>query len=236
MSRLDRIKAAQLAAGETVYQLDAPSEAKTLGFADHIDVDPRTGTLQDYQLAMQVDVGKIAAVQDIAEKIRIKQTVLPTYLNFVDRYVESGANYPNDVAVQVMIWQLDAGEIEYGLNLGLLLVKQKQRMPSKFDRDMPTFLCDFFYDWAGDMLSKGQGVSPTLDVLVATAENDDWPVHPLCISKIIVQLAKYKEISGDLVTALALCERAEAVNPEKAGVKKMIERLKKAIAKTTASN
>ena len=80
------------------------------------------------------------------------------------------------------------------------------------------------------MIKKGNSISPTLDTLVNAADTEKWAVHPLCISKIMVSLAKYKQIAGRYSEALNLCQRAEAINPEKAGVKKMIEQLTKAIA------
>lgn len=240
MRKLQRIKQAQLEhaakTGINPYDTSASSElaehtpagaefaapGKTAG---PVGIDK--GYLEHYQTAMAIDLGKIANQKDLVDKARVKQTVLPTYLPFVDNYVKQGDNYPNDVAVQVMIWLLDTLEIENGLDLALVLVKQNQKMPAKFDRDMPTFLCDFFYDWAGALLKEDHSASPYLDVLIATAENDQWDVHPLCLSKLYAMLAKHKERTGDYKEALTLCEKAEAINPDKAGVKGLKERLQK---------
>ncbi len=217
--KLQKIKAQQLAEAEQTgvnpYQALAPGQDKTIA------------TLAHYQAAMDIDIGKIAHQKDLQDKASVKQQVLPTYLPFVDDYVESGDNYPNTVAVQVMIWLLDTLNIELGLNLALHLVKQDQKMPPRFDRDMSTFLCDFFYDWAGALLKEDQGASPYLDTLIAVAEKDSWNVHPLCLSKLYVMLAKHKERTQAFTEALELCEKAEAINPEKAGVKGLKERLQK---------
>lgn len=249
MSRLRHIKAAQQAAANAGEPPKAASnkpegrlqqikrlqleEAEKGGVNPYQRLDnapaatQQPGDLSHYQAAMEVDIGKIAAQKDIADKVRVKALVLPTYLPFVEDYVSEGHNYPNDVAVQVMIWLLDTGQIESGLKLALHLVAQNQRMPAKFDRDMKTFLCDFFYDWAGVLLKEDQGASPYLDQLVATAEHDKWDVHVLCMSKLYVMLAKHKERAGEYSAALELCNKAEAVNPEKAGVKGLKERLQK---------
>lgn len=222
--KLQQIKAAQLAeAAKTGINPYDTSAAPVLSGAGQA----RVGTLGHYQAAMEIDLIKIANQRDLIDKARVKQTVLPTYLGFVDDYMQSGDNYPNDVAVQVMIWLLDTLEIEKGLNLALHLVKQGQKMPTKFDRDMMTFLCDFFYDWANEELKADRGASPYLDVLIATAENDKWDVHPLCLGKLFAMLAKHKERAGDYTEALSLCEKAETINPEKAGVKGLKERLQK---------
>ena len=234
MSRLNRIKAEQLAEAEKTgvnpYDMEQflGVDSATGKHAVHASVSK---SLDDYQMALEIDIAKIAAVPDITDKVRIKATVLPTYLDFVNDYVKSGVNYPNTVAVQVMIWLLDTLQIEAGLNLALHLIKQRQRMPTKFDRDIPTFVCDFFYDWASLLLKENLSASPYLDVLIATAENEQWDLHPLIFSKLWVMLAKHKERNGEFETALQLCFKAEQINPEKAGVKGMKERLQAQLQK-----
>jgi hypothetical protein len=234
-NKLDQIKAAQLEAaqktGYNPYDTTATSTGPELAgpvervvpVADtrRLSSDVVKSGLSDYQAAMQIDIAKLSAARDIDEKIRIKKVVLPTYLDFVNNYIEQGDNYPNDVAVQVMIWLLDTVDIEQGLNLALHLVKQGQRMPAKFDRDMPTFLCDSFYDWGNALLKVDQSASPYLDALLATAEKDQWDVHPLCLSKLYALLAKHKVRLELYEEAIALCELAEKVNPTGAGVKKL---------------
>ncbi len=192
--------------------------------------DAALGTLADYQAALKIAQTKISAEKDMADKLRVKQALLPEFLPFVDDYVKQGHNYPNDVAATIMVWLLDTGHIEKGLELALYLLKHNQPMPKKFDRDLPTFLCDFFYDWAGVMLKEEQSASPYLDIVVAAMDRDDWDVHPLCKSKLYAMLAKHKERTEDFVEALALCEKAESVNPEKAGVKGLKERLQKKLS------
>lgn len=244
MNKIDSIKACQIAAcqekGEpSPYDNPAgqakPGSNKALNRLQQLQADRPAGVmatapdnkikgdLAHYQTALKVDIGKVKNQKYLVDKARVKQAVLPTYLPFVDGYVESGVHYPNNVAVQVMIWLLDIDEVEHGLTLALHLQKQGQKMPPKFDRDMATFLCDMFYDWANTLLKDDQGASPYLDTLVSTAETDNWDVHPLCMSKLYVILAKHKLRSEDFELALALCEKAEAINPEKAGVKGLKE-------------
>ncbi|WP_432745791.1 phage terminase small subunit [Methylobacter sp. G7] len=191
--------------------------------------------LADYQAAMAIDLAKIKAEPTLEGKARIKQTVLPTYLGFVDEYMDKAHNYPNDVAVLVMIWLLDIGSIEIGLNLALFLVKQQQKMPERFNRPMPEFLCDFIYDWANVELKAEHSASPYLDQLIAAAEADKWDMNPLFLSKLYSMLAKHKKRNGDYAEALALCLKAEAINPDKAGVKGMKEELQKLLDQAALS-
>ncbi|MFZ2405527.1 MAG: phage terminase small subunit [Methylobacter sp.] len=194
------------------------------------------GALADYQAAIAIDLAKIKAEATVEGKARVKQTVLPTYLGFVNDYVEQEHNYPNDVAVLVMIWLLDIGDIEQGLNLALHMIKQGQKMPPKFDRPMTEFVCDFIYDWANKELKADHSASPYLDLLAATAENDRWDMHPLFLGKLFAMLAKHKKRNGDYAEALELCLKAEAINPEKAGVKGLKEELQKLIGTTAPAD
>jgi hypothetical protein len=239
-NKLDQIKKAQIEHAEQTgtpnpyNQTDWTATAKTVVIgtvlAGLVGLDK--SYLPHYQAALEIDLAKIKTENTLEGKARIKEALLPNYLDFVGHYVDNGDNYPNDVAVQVMIWLLDTGDIEKGLNLALHLLKQNQKMPARFDRDMPTFLADFFYDWAGEELKADRCVSPYLDVLVATAENEQWPMHPLCYSKLYAILAKHKERSGDYAEGVALCDKAEAINPEKAGVKGLKERMQKRLQST----
>lgn len=229
LNKLQQIKAAQLEEAEksgiNPYHTSAGAESAAPGKPVGTDV----GRLDHYQSAMAIDLERIKAETTLEGKARVKQTALPTYIGFVDDYIENGDDYPNDIAVQVMIWLLDIGDIEHGLYIALALIKQGQKMPVRFDRTMPAFLCDFIYDWAKKQLDEDHSASPYLDVLVATFENEKWDLNPLFFTKLCSMLAKHKERNGEYQTALDLCIKAETINPEKAGVKGLKERLEKAL-------
>jgi len=253
MSKLKQIQAASQAA-----KAEAPAEITPLEQAEEhaapkkrlsklkqVQADNKTvalmpiadknaiGSLANYQTAMKVDLGKIANQKTILDKLKLKQSFLPTYLPFVQDYVESGDNYPNSIAVQVAIWLLDINEIEHGLNLALHLVTQGQKMPDKIKRHLPTFLVDEMYEWASHLLKEDQGTSPYLEQLVDAMEQGDWDVHPLCWSKAYSMLAKHQVRNADYEEALKSVIKAEQRNPEKHGVKGLkaeIEKQLKALA------
>jgi len=228
MGKMQRIKAQQIIDAEkngeaNPYHAATPPAEKTANKA--------LGDLKHYQTALYVDIRKISNQKSLLDKAKVKQSVLPIYLPFVDEYVLNAENYPNTVAVQCMIWLLDVGEIEHGLNLALHLIQQGQKMPERIKRDMPTFLIDTLYDWANVMLKDDHGASPYFDVMVATAEKNAWDVHPLCMSKSYAMLAKHHVRNGEYETAYALCLKAKKVNPEKHGVKLLTEEIEKHLAK-----
>jgi hypothetical protein len=154
----------------------------------------------------------------------MKRGFLPVYADFVKGYIDSGEHYPNDVAVQVMIWRIDAGDIEGGLNLALHLIGQRcHQLPPRFDRrDLETFCCDALYDWANEQLKKGISASPYMDALAAKLCGDQWDVHPAVASKVYVMLAKHKSRQGDYAACIDLCLKAQTANPDGAGVKTLL--------------
>jgi len=216
MRKLQHIKAQQLADAEKTgvnpYQ---PREAVSAAAAvEH-------GDLAHYQAAMSADLASLSVLKNVADKAKAKAAMLATYWPFVKAYIDNGDNYPNDIAVRVCIWLFDTLDIERGLELAFVMIKQNQRTPAKFDRDLPTFVCDAVYDWANALLKMDppQSASPYLDALVATLDNEKWSLAPPVQSKMYAMLAKHKNRVGEYATVLALCDKAEAVNPEGHGTK-----------------
>jgi len=186
--------------------------------------------LAHYQQAMASDMAALKALNTVPEKIAAKKTMLASYVDFVDEYTTQGHNYPNDVAVNVMVWCIDCGDIARGLNLGLLLIDQGQKLPTWYTSTMPTFLCDNLYDWANALYKANQAPgavkqspSPYLDVLCTHIKNDGWDLNTVVSSKCFALLAKFKFEFGEYQSCLSLCDLAKKYNPERAGVKKLRE-------------
>ncbi len=247
-NKLEQIKARQAAlaekAGAKSYaEISKPAEAaKPLNRLEQIKQAKNGGKsdgpqgdnlLEQLQAAMETDIGRLKMIPVIEDKAKLKVELLKNYLPFVKDYIEQGHNYPNSIAVRVMIWLLDIGDIENGLNLGLALTRMpKQSMPENFGRDIPTYLADTIYDWSNDQLKAEQSASPYLDQFVAATINEKWYLHPAVMSKNMVMLAKHEFAKENYSKAKYWCEKAEAANPEKAGVKTLYAKTLKAIEKS----
>jgi hypothetical protein len=212
-SRLQKIKQQQLAESEKTGINPYPADAAASAAA----TAPRD--LEHYQAAMGADLAKLSTLKDVIEKAKAKAKMLETYLPFVNDYFRNGDNYPNDIAVRVCIWLFDILQIEHALILAFALIKQNQVTPPKFDRDLKTFVCDAMYDYANALLKQDQSASPYLDQVIAVMDEDKWSLAPPVQSKMYTMLAKHKQREGKWADCVALCEKAEQVNPEGAGVK-----------------
>jgi len=214
-SKLQAIKEEQIKEDKDFY---APKEKTDLS---GLKQDSKSDNLfEQLQAAMQVDIARLKAEKKLEDKVRIKSELLPNYFSFVNDYVEQGYDYPCDVAVQVMVWMFDVGDIEAALTLGLHLIAiGNQKLPKQFNRDIPTFIADAMYDWANEQLKNEQTASPYLDLFTSMAEKSDWDLHPAVISKNLVMMAKHKFREGDFKMCVKFCEDAEKANPKGAGVK-----------------
>jgi hypothetical protein len=217
MTLVEKIKSKQVKEG--VAPAATPTSGKDL-----------SNLFEQLQAAMETDIARIKTYKTVEEKLTCKAELLPAYLPFVNDYMKNGHDYPNSVAVQVMIWLFDTAQIEPGLTLGLYLAKVgQQNLPKQFDRDLITFICDEVYDWAKFALADDNSASPYLDTLVATSIEQKWDLHPAVMSKNMVMLAKHKNRLGEFNEAIALCDLAEQANPKGAGVKGLRKAAEKAL-------
>lgn len=243
MGKLAALKAKQLEANPDAYGVkpttdmadseDSPSVMIIGGVGKHL--------FEQLQAAMVTDVARIKTKPAIEDKQALKRDLLPNYLPFVQAYVADGHNYPNDVAVQVVVWLFDVNDIDNALKIGMHLVATGNNdLPPKFARNLLTFIADEVYEWANAQFKAEHLASPYLDDLVGYIDNDkvaeEWDLHPLVLSKNMAMLAKHKERESKLAECVALCERAEEVNPTGAGVKTMKERAQKLLDKAESSN
>ncbi|WP_421848335.1 phage terminase small subunit [Marinomonas sp.] len=245
MGKLAALKAKQLEANPDAYGVKP-----TIIGADMADGDDSTSTtmiggvgkhlFEQLQAAMVTDVARIKTKPELEDKQALKGELLPNYLPFVQAYVADGHDYPNDVAVQVMVWLFDVNDIDNALKIGMYLVATGNNdLPPKFSRNLPTFIADALYDWANAELKAEQTATPYLDALVDFVDDalaEKWDLHPAVISKNLSLLAKHKEREGKLAECVALCEKAETANPEGAGVKTMKERVQKLLDKSVESS
>lgn len=242
-NKLRDIKAKQLEDNPEMYQprhvsgVDMASGSDETVLAIKVGDNILTGDAVFDQLktAMEVDLARLKTYGTVDEKRAAKVTLLPNYLPYVEAYMANGYDTPNSIAVRVMIWLIDTGNIEKGVELGLYLINTgNQVMPTGFASNMQTFLCDYVYDWASAQLKAKQSASPYLDVLITALMFDDWELNGVVASKMYAMAAKHQNLKGDLKACVGYCELAEKVNPDGekgAGVKTLKKDTLKAIAK-----
>jgi hypothetical protein len=161
-------------------------------------------------------LAEIGELSELDKRQAKKREIIPRLMPIVKAYLASNSTKPNPVAVHVMIWLFDIGDIDEAVKLALFLIGRGfNAMPKKFDRNMETFVADCVYDFAAEQLCNGNPAEPYLGQVVQAMEKAKWKVGFICKGKLYAMAAKHAEMRGELVDCLKLIEKAEQVNPAK---------------------
>jgi hypothetical protein len=185
--------------------------------------------------ALAQDLERVSAINSRELRQQLKRDeLLPKYLDYVQRYRDSGLSFPNSVVMQVLVWLFDTVQFEAGLDLANFAMEQNQPMPERFKRDVPTFVADAVIEWAEAEQKAGRSPEPYVSDLLPRVDGD-W--------ELTEQIpAKYHKLLG--IRALDAREWAKAITHfERAtqlhdgiGVGTRLEGARKALAKELANN
>ncbi len=195
--------------------------------------------------ALAEDLARLSELNSLEARQRLKRDeLLPKYLDYVQRYRESGLNHPNPVLMQVLVWLFDTEQFESALELADFTIEQGQKLPERFRRDVPTFVADAVIDWAEAEHKAGRNPEPYVSNLLPrvdgywariTAEDEaalptPWELFeriPARFHKLLGILAMQRE---EWAPAIDHFERATALYPE-IGVKTRMDEACKALRK-----
>jgi tetratricopeptide (TPR) repeat protein len=178
--------------------------------------------------ALAEDCARLSDLNNMGERQRLKrEELLPKYLDYVQRYRDSGLNHPNPVLMQVLVWLFDTEQFEAGLELADFALRQGQTMPERFKRDIPTFIADAMIDWAEAEHEAKRSPEPYLSQLLPRVDGE-WQLFeriPARYHKLLGILAMDQQ---QWAQAIAHFERATALYPG-IGVKTRLEDATKAL-------
>lgn len=178
--------------------------------------------------ALAEDCARLSDLNAMADRQRLKRDeLLPKYLDYVQRYRDSGLNHPNPVLMQVLVWLFDTEQFEPALELADFSMTQQQAMPERFKRDIPTFVADTVIDWADVEYKAKRSPEPYLSQLLPRVDGE-WQLFeriPARYHKLLGIIAMDQEQWAE---AIARFERATELYPE-IGVKTRLEDATKAL-------
>nr|WP_198914035.1 phage terminase small subunit [Pseudomonas cremoris] len=188
------------------------------------------------EAALDQDLERISAINGLAGRQALKRDeLLPKYQEYVQRYCESGLNFPNRVAVQVMVWLFDTAQFDDALELADFLIEQGQQMPERFKRrDIQTFVADAVCEWAYAEYKASRSPEPYLSDLLPLVDGE-WQLTEQIPSKYHKLIGIRALEAGLLETALKHLERSTELYAQ-AGNDTRIEKVRKALAKQAAAN
>lgn len=185
------------------------------------------------EAALDQDLERLSAIKGLAGRQSLKRDeLLPKYQEYVQRYCESGMNFPNRVLVQVMVWLFDTEQFEDGLELADFAMEQGQVMPERFKRDIQTFVADAVIEWAMVEYQANRSPEPYLSNLLPRVDGE-WQLTEQIPAKYHKLIGIRAMEANDWETALQHFERATALYP-KVGVDTRMENCRKALKKQQA--
>ena len=185
------------------------------------------------EAALDQDLERLSAIKGLAGRQSLKRDeLLPKYQEYVQRYCESGMNFPNRVLVQVMVWLFDTEQFEDGLELADFAMEQGQVMPERFKRDIQTFVADAVIEWAMVEYQANRSPEPYLSNLLPRVDGE-WQLTEQIPAKYHKLIGIRAMEANDWETALQHFERATALYP-KVGVDTRMENCRKALKKQKA--
>lgn len=188
------------------------------------------------EAALDQDLERISAINGLAGRQTLKrEELLPKYQEYVQRYCESGLNFPNRVAVQVMVWLFDTVQFDDALELADFLMAQGQQMPERFKRrDIQTFVADAVCEWAYAEYKANRSPEPYLSDLLPLVDGE-WQLTEQIPSKYHKLIGMRAMEAGEFEVALKHLERSTELYAQ-AGNDTRIKRVRKALEKQAAAN
>jgi len=180
------------------------------------------------EASLAADLERISQIDSHEQRRVLKRDeLLPKYLEYVQRYRDSGLNYANPVLMYVLVWLFDTAQFEQGLELATFAMAQDQKLP--FDRNIPTFVADELIVWAEAEHKAGRSPEPYVSNLLPLVDGE-WKLFeriPARYHKLLGLLAMEHE---EWAPAVEHFKRAEALYPE-IGVKTRREACEKSLSK-----
>lgn len=140
-----------------------------------------------------------------------RNTLVPKYADYVRRLREAG--HTHELIGYYLVWLMDAGMVEEGLDLALWCVEHGQPLPEGFKATAAYFFADTLLTWAEGQTAAGRAVQPYLDQWRAAVEAapEAWNLPDGITARWHKVLAQQAELAGDLVAARLHYEAALAL-------------------------
>lgn len=164
----------------------------------------------------------LKGIQSMELKGQKKAEFLPEYMPYVDGALSADHGEPDEIISTMMIWAIDAGDIDTALRIGAYVLIHKLPLPDYFGRTTATGLAEEIADLA---LRDETAVSAAqLTTLFELVDPEDMPDQVRSKLHKALGLALMEE--GALSDALEMLKSATRFN-DRAGVKKQISALEK---------
>lgn len=183
----------------------------------------------------------LKGIKSLEAKVAKKRELLPEFEAYVAGVLEGGQGAADDVLMTVMLWRLDVGDLEGGIEVAEYALRHGLDTPDRFERDTASIVAEQVAEEALARLEATEGetlpeVAADLVMHLARAEalTADADMHDQIRAKLHKALGYAHRDSRNLEEALEHLRRALQLN-ERVGVKKDIEKLERELKHQNAS-
>lgn len=184
---------------------------------------------------------QLKGIQSTQGKEELKARILPDYAPYVAGVLASGQGAQDEVIATIMVWRLDGGDYQGGLEIAAYVLKHNITMPpDRFSRKVPCLVAEEVAEAALKAARAGNafdiGVVAEADRLTAAHDMPDEvrAKVKLAIGLLAAGMVDEKEPKPDDLQCLEVAQhfipRAIELH-ERCGGKKALERVEKLIKK-----
>lgn len=177
------------------------------------------------------DRRRLHDLQSIERRAEVKRELLPEYRPWIEGALKGNQGVQDDVLMTVMVWRIDAGELEGALDIAAYAIHHQLAMPDQYKRSTGCLIAEEFADYA---LRLKDGIDQVTAGWLVVADqvtaSQDMPdeVRAKLLKAIGYGIAQNRETLDDKREAVDFLKRALALH-DKVGVKKDIERIEREI-------
>lgn len=198
-------------------------------------------------MRLALDLRRLKEIKSVQAKVEAKRGMLPEYAAWIEGWLaavdETGAAREDEIVATMMVWKIDTGDYAGALELAEPMLAHNLPLPARYARDTATLVTEEIADAALAALGRGEAFDlPVLqktEALVADIDMHD-EVKAKLFKAIGLEFLRQADQDADpdekavlQANALDALVKARALN-DRAGVKKDIERLERALAKSAS--
>lgn len=181
-------------------------------------------------LKLVEDRRTLHSLQSILSKIAKKAELLPHYDDWIDATLATGTGKPDSLLTTMMLWHIDVGNFQRGLDIAEYAIKHGLTMPDHHQRTLATVVAEEIADTAKRLMLAEEefDVEQVLRASNMTADQEMPDQVRAKLAKVIGELTEESDPEGALVqykTALK--------HDAKSGVKGKISKLAKQLNQTS---
>ncbi|GHE20103.1 phage terminase small subunit [Halomonas urumqiensis] len=195
---------------------------------------PQTGEQYELHAAALWEARRtLKNIKSLEAKVARKRELLPEFAAYVAGVLEGGQGAQDDVLMTVMLWRLDVGDLEGGIEVAEYALRHGLDTPDRFERDTASIVAEQTAEEALARLeaTDAEALAKVAAELVmhlsrAEALTADADMHDQIRAKLHKALGYAHRESGSREDALEHLRRALQLN-DRVGVKKDIEKLER---------